>query len=99
MAKTVKINRTATLRVSAIAEYLEAEFSYQTAENFVNQFYKTIDKIVAHPTRGRKVPKSKTLQFLNMDKNRQIFYRVHGSRVSIVDVFDTRQDPNKRPTD
>ncbi len=48
---------------------------------------------------NRKVPNSKTLQFLNMDKHHQIFYRTHGSRVSIVDVFDTRQDHNKRPTD
>jgi plasmid stabilization system protein ParE len=77
---------------------LEYEFSYQLATNFVTTVYRTIDKVAEHPTRGRKVPKSNTLQFINIDKYRQLFYRVHGSILSVVDIFDTRQDPNKRPT-
>jgi plasmid stabilization system protein ParE len=98
MAKTIKSNKKATLRISHIAEYLEYEFSYQIAVNFVANVYKTIGKVAENPTRGRKVPRSNTLQFINIDKHRQLFYRVHGSTLSIVDIFDTRQNPNKRPS-
>ena len=98
MAINVKINKKANQRIYAIASYLEDEYSFQAAQNFVQNVYKTIDKVTKHPTRGRKVPKSNTLQFINIDKHRQLFYRVHGTRLSIVDVFDTRQDPDKRPT-
>jgi hypothetical protein len=49
------------------------------------------------PTRGRTAPTSKTLQFLNIDKHRQLFYRMRGTTLVIVDIFDTRQHPSKRP--
>ena len=97
MAINVKINKKANQRIHAIATYLEEEHSFQAAQNFVQNVYKTIDKVAKHPTRGRKVSISNTLQFINIDKHRQLFYRVHGTRLSIVDIFDTRQDPNKRP--
>jgi plasmid stabilization system protein ParE len=58
MAKTIKINKKATQRISTIAEYLEYEFSYQTASKFVDTVYKSIDKAAEHPSRGRKVPNS-----------------------------------------
>ena len=98
MALNVKINQKAKLRIYNIAEYLEEEYSMQAAKNFVQKVYQTIDKVAEHPTRGRKVPVSNTLQFINIDKHRQLFYRVHGTRLSVVDIFDTRQDPSKRPS-
>ena len=97
MVKTVKMNQAATRAISEIAEYLEAEYSYQTAINFVDNFYRTVEKIKEHPTRGRTSPTSPTLQFLNIDKHRQLFYRVRGTTLVIVDIFDTRQHPSKRP--
>ncbi len=97
MVKIVKMNQAATAAINDIAQYLESQYSYQTAVNFVANVYETIDKIKEHPTRGRTVPTSKTLQFLNIDKHRQIFYRVKDSTLVIVNIFDTRQHPSKRP--
>jgi plasmid stabilization system protein ParE len=97
MVKIVKLNQVALSRINAVAEYLETEYSNQTATNFVESVYATIEKISEHPTRGRTVPNSKTLQFLNIDKYRQVFYRVRHSTLVIVDIFDTRQHPSKRP--
>lgn len=97
MVKVVKMNQTAKIAINRVAEYLESEYSYQTAANFVGNVYQTIDKIKAHPTRGRTSPTSTTLQFLNIDKHRQIFYRIKGTTLVIVNIFDTRQNPDKRP--
>lgn len=97
MVKVVKMNERAKNAINRIAEYLESEYTYQTAANFVGNVYETIDKIKAHPTRGRTAPTSKTLQFLNVDKHRQIFYRIKGTTLIIVNIFDTRQHPDKRP--
>jgi plasmid stabilization system protein ParE len=63
MVKVVKMNQTAKLAINKIAEYLEYEYTYQTAANFVGNVYETIDKIKAHPTRGRTVPTSKPYSF------------------------------------
>jgi hypothetical protein len=32
-----------------------------------------------------------------IDKHRILFYRHKGSTLSVLDLFDTRQHPNKRP--
>ena len=98
MAKRVKVTKKANKRISDIALYLESEFSYQAADNVVKAFYKTIDKLAEQPKIGREVQSSKSMRFINMDKHRQIFYRTYGNTVSIIDVFDTRQNPKKRPT-
>jgi plasmid stabilization system protein ParE len=97
MVKKVKISKKANRRISEMAKYLEDKFSYQAADKLVDSFYETITKITEHPSRGRKSPTSETLYFMNMDSHRHVFYRTYGTTLSIVDVFDTRQNPDKRP--
>ena len=48
MALNVRVNQKAKLRIYDIAEYLEEEYSMQTARNFVQTVYKTIDKVAEH---------------------------------------------------
>ena len=57
MALNVKVNQKAKLRIYNIAEYLEEEYSMQTARNFVQTVYKTIDKVAEHPA-GKRHPQS-----------------------------------------
>jgi plasmid stabilization system protein ParE len=83
--------------MTKIADYLTYEFSQNTADKFMQLAYSTYDKIAEHPTKGRKKDESSTLQHINMDKHRQIFYRSYSNAITIVDIFDTRQNPNKRP--
>jgi plasmid stabilization system protein ParE len=97
MAKTIIITQRAVRKMSEIADYLAYEFSKTTADKFIQLAYSTYEKIAEHPTKGRKKDESSTLQYVNMDKHRQIFYRTYGNAISIVDIFDTRQDPNKSP--
>ena len=97
MVTKVKINKKAAQRINLIAEYLESEFSFNAAEKFVDNTYETIEKIQKHPTRGRKVASSKTVRFVPIDKHRILFYRVKSATLIVVDLFDTRQNPSKRP--
>ncbi len=97
MVTTVIWRRKAILRVEETALYLENEVSLKSAENFIKSVYDTIDKVKAHPSRGRKVSIQKVIQFINIDKNKQLFYRVSGKELIILDVFDVRQHPDKRP--
>jgi plasmid stabilization system protein ParE len=54
MVKNIKINNKAARNILSIAKYLEDNFSVDTADRFIGKVYDTIDKIVEHPTRGRK---------------------------------------------
>lgn len=97
MVTTVIWRKKAILKVEEIALYLETEISEKSAENFIKAIYATIEKVKAHPGRGRKVAVQQKIQFINADKYRQLFYRVNGKELIILDVFDVRQHPDKRP--
>ncbi len=97
MVKKVTITKTAARKIKEIAEYLETEFSFNSAEKFVDSTYEAIEKVQKHPTRGRKINASETVRFIPIDKHRILFYRHKGTTLSILDLFDTRQHPNKRP--
>jgi plasmid stabilization system protein ParE len=96
MALRIKFTKRATKKIIESSFYLEDNFSEGAAKNFNKAVRKAVEKIAEYPTIGRESPNS-TLMFINMDEHRQIFYRTYGTTLSIVDVFDTRQNPEKRP--
>jgi plasmid stabilization system protein ParE len=95
MVKKVRWNKLATSGLSQIAEYLEAEASYEQATKFVNLVYDKIDVLKKYPEMGRPAPKTKTIRFIKIDKNRGMYFRKNGTTLHIVWFFDTRQDPSK----
>ena len=95
MVKKVKWNKLATSSLSQIAEYLESEISYDSATRFVNLAYDKIDILKKYPDMGRPAPKTKTIRFIKVDKNRRMYFRRNGTTLHIVWFFDTRQDPSK----
>ena len=97
MVKIIIWQKKAILKVEQIATYLEEEYSEQSAEKFIKSVYATIEKIKTHPSRGRKVSSKKTIQFMNIGKFHQLFYRTKGTKLYILDLFDLRQNPDKRP--
>ena len=97
MVKIVKWNNRAVAKLDNWVDYLENEVSFQAASNLLKGVSEKIDFLKKHPTVGRRVPSMKTVRFINLDKHRQMFYRVHGSTAFITDFFDVRQNPDKRP--
>ncbi len=95
MVNKVKWNHLATRSLSQIAEYLEEEFSYETAIRFVSRVYEKIEVVKQHPEMGRLAPKTKTVRFIVFDKHKRMYYRKNGTTLHIVWFFDTRQDPAK----
>lgn len=97
MVKKIKWNKAADKTFDEITDYLQTQYSTQSAENFANLVYKRIDQICKGLTVGRVSPKTKTVMILKLDKHRQMYYRLVGTALTIVDFWDTRQDPVKRP--
>jgi plasmid stabilization system protein ParE len=97
MVKKIKWNKAADRTFDQTTDYLQDNFSTLSAENFANLVYERIDQIVKGLTVGRVSTKEKSVMILKLDKNRQMYYRLNGTTLTIVDFWDTRQDPNKRP--
>jgi plasmid stabilization system protein ParE len=64
MVKKVVITKTAAKKIKEIAEYLETEYTFHSAEIFVDNTYEAIEKVQKHPTRGRKANASETVRFI-----------------------------------
>jgi plasmid stabilization system protein ParE len=97
MVKKIKWNNSASNTFEETTNYLQDNFSINTAENFANLVYDRIDLLVKGLTVGRKSTKAKTVMVLRLNKHRLMFYRIHGTTLIIVDFWDTRQDARRRP--
>jgi plasmid stabilization system protein ParE len=97
MVEKIKWRKKALQFVRENAQYLEHEFSRQAADNFVDAVTKAIDKAVKNPQTYRKATKTKSVHYINLDKNRKMFYRLTGKTLIISAFFDSRQDPKKIP--
>jgi len=97
MVKKIKWRKKAIIYVRETAQYLEFEFSEQAANNFVDSVTKAVERVEKNPTSYRKESKTQSVHFINIDKSRQMFYRLSGQTLIISAFFDVRQDPNKRP--
>jgi hypothetical protein len=63
---------------------------------FANTVYSKIDTLIKYSDIGRYSPKNPTIQFINIDKHRQMFDEFDGIELTIVDFWDMRQEPKKR---
>lgn len=97
MVKKVEWSLKADRELTRILSYLQDEISEQSAERFINAVDKRINQLKTQPEIERRALKTKTVRFLNIDKHKQMFYRVSGSTLFITTFFDTRQNPDKRP--
>jgi|GEM_PF-1980367 len=97
MVKKIKWRKKAIIYVRETAQYLEFEFSEQAANNFVDSVTKAVERVEKNPTSYLKQSKTQSVHFINIDKSRQMFYRLSGQTLIISAFFDVRQDPNKRP--
>ncbi len=97
MVNKIKWNKAADKTFDLITEYLQKHHSTQSAMKFANLVYKKIDQIERGQTIGRLSTKAKTVMILQLDKHRQMYYRLVGTTLTIVDFWDTRQDPRKKP--
>jgi plasmid stabilization system protein ParE len=97
MAKRIEWSDKALDRLSQALKYLKFEVSHAAAVNFAELIDKRVEFIEKHPTSGRKVANRKTIRFVLVGKYYRLYYRVHGSVLYITALFDTRQDPSKRP--
>jgi plasmid stabilization system protein ParE len=97
MVKKIVWNKRGQNTFDDIINYIHDEVSQQSAETFFNIVYDKIDKLVKQPFIGRKVGSTKSVRVINLDRHRQMFYRIVGTTLYISYFFDTRQNPNKRP--
>jgi plasmid stabilization system protein ParE len=81
----------------AIIAYFKKEASEQVIDNFHQLLEDKLQRLEKYPESGRLVEVSRQIYVINLDKYRQMFYRLDDTSLYISRFFDTRQNPDKRP--
>jgi len=83
--------------IEDILVYLESVASQKTAENFLSELREKVSVLTKFPESGRKSQKNETVRSILFRKRYWVFYTIIGQEIIMLDIFDTRQDPKKRP--
>jgi plasmid stabilization system protein ParE len=97
MVNRIVFTPTSLRELNDIIIYLRNYASSQVAEKFLDLIEKQVIQLESNRMEGRPVTSKKTIRFVLVGKYHRLYYRKHGLTLYITRIFDTRQDPDKRP--
>lgn len=80
-----------------MVDYFVKEGQIQAAENFRTRVIERVIFIGKYPEAGRPTARRKYLRFILIDDYRRLYYRFTSKTITLLAVFDARQDPDKAP--
>ena len=78
-----------------VINYLLKAWSINAAIDFVNKLEEKIYYISLFPNVGIGSVKEPSIRSILITKHNRVYYQVHLTKILILDIFDTRQDPKK----
>ena len=97
MARQIIYSKKSLKQIEMVATYLEDNFSLAAAQNFLKKVVALEPKMADHPETGRPTSVNAGIRYFHIDDHRILFYRHNNKLVKVMTIFDTRQDPAKRP--
>lgn len=80
-----------------VIEYLLKNWSLQVAFDFENTVNKKLATLLRQPFMGVPSQKSPDIRSILFTKHNRLFYRITKDTIELLNIFDTRQDPDKKP--
>ena len=80
-----------------IIDYLDTEWSKQSADRFIESAMKRIDSIARQPFIGSMSCEDPTIRSIIFSKYDKLYYQIEGKELILPGIFDTRKDPALNP--
>ncbi len=96
MALNIKWSKRADKKFDKILEYLMHEWGQSVTQNFVSTVYDFLDILTDFPEIGTIENIEKGIRGFTIVKQINIFYKVSGGTIILLDFFDNRQHPKKK---
>ena len=80
---------------AGIVFFIKDTFGKKSAEDFVNHLDSVIKIISSFPQIGRIIHTEKQIRALLISKQVKLIYRLKSGTIIILNLFDTRQNPDK----
>jgi len=96
MALKIQWTKRADKKFDLILDYLLVEWNQKVTVSFVRNVYDIIDILAEYPEIGTLENPEKGIRGLTIVKQVDIFYKVNGDQLIILNFFDNRQDPKEK---
>ncbi len=96
MAKTISWKPKATQQYREVIQYLKVEFSESTAEKFVHKVTEKTELLTQYPESGQAT-RYKTIRRKKIGRYNYLYYRISGTIIIILFIWDGRMNPEKNP--
>jgi len=95
MALQIKWTANALEDYEKIVGYLIQEWSAQIAEKFIEIIEARLETLSNYPYLGLASEKEPSIRSISLTKHNRLYYRMTASAIEVLDIFDTRQSPDK----
>jgi plasmid stabilization system protein ParE len=96
MAYTLVIKKRFQNKLLKVLEYLEEEWNMDVASKFVLTVEKRLSGLLTTPFSGAATG-FKGVRSIFLTKQNRIYYKVSGSQIIILNMYDTRINPERNP--
>lgn len=93
--ENVFLSPSAKTDIENISEYLSQEWGMNVLTKFLLKVNWIINQIVINPWQYPVINSKLKIRRCVITKQNTLYYRVLSSKIEIVRIYDTRQDPNK----
>ncbi len=96
MALEIYWTKRAATKFDKIIEYIDTEWGENVAKAFARRVYDFLDILSEFPEIGTIENNGKGIRGFTIVKQINIFYRISGHRIILLNFFDNRQNPKKK---
>jgi plasmid stabilization system protein ParE len=96
MALDIQWTKRADKKFDQIINYLLEEWNSKVTSSFVKNIYDLVDLLAEYPEIGTMENFGKGIRGLTVVKQVNIFYKVKGNQLIILNFFDNRKDPKEK---
>ena len=95
MAYQVRWTENSVEDLAHLIQFLQREWSSQSAEKFIEKVFYKIEIIKDLPNIGKQSEKMPNIRRILITKQSSIYYSLKDEVITILNIFDNRQDPKK----
>ena len=97
MAVEIRWSKKADDRFDQVLKYLQAEWGEKVTSAFVKKVFEFLEILSEFPEIGTVQNRTKSIRGFAIIKQIKIFYKISKNYITILNFYDTRQNPkNKR---
>jgi len=82
-------------RLEQVLVYLEGEFGLLVSQKFVQQIERKFRTLEKQPFIGRRSPTFHNIRSISASRQNRIYYRIEGNKIVVLNMYDTRINPNR----